>query len=101
MRSPTMRLAYAGAVDFSGRLDATMQAELFRDAPIIGRLLSLVLSPVTKLFEYEVRGTLGQPQAKPHYIPEFLLFLLKPVGLLKELLPGDNAGQPKAPPPKP
>lgn len=96
MRSPTMRLAYGGTVDFEGKLDATMQAELFRDAPVIGRLISLALSPVTKLFEYEVRGTLGRPQPEPRYIPRFLLILLKPVSLLREWLPRDDEPTPEA-----
>lgn len=98
MRSPTMRLEYGGTVDFGGTLDATMQAELFRDAPLIGRLLSLALSPVTKLFEYEVRGTLGRPQPEPRYIPRFLLILLKPVSLLRELLPLDDGTKAQPPP---
>jgi hypothetical protein len=100
MRSPTMRLAYGGTVDFEGKLDATMQAELFRDAPLIGRWISLALSPVTKLFEYEVRGTLGRPQPEPRYIPRFLLILLKPVSLLRELLPHDDETKAE-PPPRP
>ena len=47
--------------------------------------------PVTKLFEYEVKGTLGRPVAEPRYIPRFLMLLLKPTSLLKELLPGPPA----------
>ncbi len=91
MRSAAMRLAYGGTVDLGGKLDATMQAELFRDAPLIGQLLSLALSPVTKLFEYEVKGTLGNPLPEPRYIPRFVMIFLKPTSVLRELF---------APPPK-
>lgn len=98
MRSAAMRLGYGGSVDLGGKLDATMQAELFRDAPVLGRLISLALSPVTKLFEYEVRGTLGHPLAEPRYIPRFLMVLLKPTAVLREILTGSGGERGKTGP---
>jgi hypothetical protein len=91
MRSIAMRLRYRGSVSYEGNLDAIMEAALFRDAPLIGRLLSFALSPVTKLLEYRVEGTLSDPKPEPRYVPKFLMNLLRPISLLKSLLPkGDK-----------
>jgi hypothetical protein len=90
MRSPAMRLQYRGTVDVSKRLDATMEAELFRDTPLIGRLLQFAFTPVTKLLEYRVRGTLTKPEAEPRYIPRFFLMILRPMATLRSLLPKDE-----------
>jgi hypothetical protein len=91
MRSIAMRLRYRGSVSYEGNLDATMEAALFRDAPLIGRLLSFALSPVTKLLEYRVEGTLSDPKPEPRYVPKILMNLLRPISLLKSLLPkGDK-----------
>jgi hypothetical protein len=64
-----------------------MEASLFRDAPLIGRLLSLAFMPVTKLLEYRIEGTLADPKPEPRYVPKVLMNLLRPVSLLKSLLP--------------
>lgn len=90
MRSRAMRLRYRGSVSYEGGLDATMEAALFRDAPLIGRLLSLAFMPVTKLMEYRVEGTLSDPKPEPRYIPKFLMTVLRPITLLKNLLPKGN-----------
>ncbi len=100
MRSPTMRLQYRGTVDTSSRLDATMEAELFRDTPLIGRLLQFAFMPVTKLLEYRVRGTVTKPEAEPRYVPKFLMSILRPIQTLKSLLPSDDKPAP-APQPTP
>lgn len=68
------RLAYAGNVDFDGKLDARVEAELLRDTPMVGKFFSLALWPVSKLFEYEVGGTLGQPIIQPLYLlPKYFM----------------------------
>lgn len=100
LRSLYMRLQYHGTVDFSGNLDARVEAELLRDTWVIGRLVSLVLWPVTKVFEYQVTGTLGQPKMEPLYVPKFLLMPLHPIRTLKDLMPPntENTNAPPAPP---
>jgi len=100
IRSSAMRLAYRGAIDFKGRVDARVEARLLRDAWVIGPLVSLVLSPLTKLFEYKVTGTLLEPQKEPLYIPKPLTFPLHPIKTLKELFSEQKAGTP-APAEKP
>ena len=95
VRSPTMRLAYRGTVDIASRLDARMEAELFRDAPVIGPLINFVLTPFTKLFVYEIHGTARKPIAEPRYVPKFLLAPLRPLKTIRALLPKEDA--PEAP----
>lgn len=90
MKAATMRLQYRGTVDWEGQMDATMEAELLRDVPLVGRMLQFAFTPVTKLLEYRVRGTLGDPEPEPRYIPKFLMTLLKPISILKNLLPKDD-----------
>jgi hypothetical protein len=98
MRAPTMRLQYTGSVDLQGRVDATVQAELFRDTWLVGRIVSLALWPVSKMFEFEVTGTLSQPKAEPLHIPKLLLAPLRPFRTLRELFPEDASTRPNAPP---
>jgi len=97
MRAPTMRLQYLGTVDLQGRVDATVQAEPFRDAWLVGRVLSLALWPVSKMLEFKISGTLNKPQAEPLYIPKLFLAPLHPFRTLKELFPEETAGRTNAP----
>jgi hypothetical protein len=99
VRSPAMRLNYRGSVDLATRLDARMEAEMFRDAPLIGPLLNLALTPFTKLLIYDVKGTLKKPKADPRYIPKLLLAPLRPFKTLRELLPQEELESPPVSPP--
>jgi len=102
MRSIAMRLQYRGSVSYDGTLDATMEAALLRDAPLIGRLLSFALTPVTKLMEYRVEGSLSDPKPEPRYIPKFMMNIFRPFSFLKSLLPkGNQDEKPEATPPQP
>jgi len=91
------RLQYKGTVDFKGRVDARVVAEVLHSTPVIGPLVSLVLAPVAKVFEYKVTGTLADPELKPLRVPGFLLPFLNPLGTLQGIVapPGET------PPPKP
>jgi hypothetical protein len=90
LRSPAMRLAYRGTFDFNGNVDARVEARVLRDLWGIGPLLSLALSPLTKMFEYRVTGTLSQPRKEPLFIPKPLLFPLRPLQTLKEMFGEDK-----------
>jgi len=91
MQEPTMRLRYRGMVDLDGSLNARVEAELLRNGWFPGRALSWALSPLSKLFEYKITGTLGQPKLEPlYFIPKVLLFPLNPYRGLKELFPEDS-----------
>lgn len=85
------RLAYKGTVDFDGRVNARVEAIVLRGAPIVGPLLSLAFSPITKVFEYKVTGTLGNPKSEPLYIPKFIDSILHPFRTLKGVLPAQPA----------
>jgi hypothetical protein len=88
IRAGAMRLRYRGATDLHGRLDAKVEAELLRDLPLFGPLVSTVFWPVTKLFEYKVTGSLDEPKAEPLYLlPRVVLMPLHPVSALKGLFP--------------
>jgi hypothetical protein len=98
IRSTTMRLQYAGTVDLQQNVNARVTAQLLRNLPMIGAMVSWVLSPVGKIFECHVTGQLGEPVVTPIYIPKILLVPLHPFRSLEELFtsPATNAPAPPA-----
>ena len=97
IRSAMMRLEYVGTVDLRQNVNARVTARLLRNTWMIGPVVSTVLWPVSKLFEYRVTGTLKNPKSEPVYVPKLLLLPLHPIRTLEEILP---AGNPEAPPEK-
>lgn len=85
-----MRLDYSGTVDLMGNLNAHVTAELFRDLPGVGQLLSTVSWPATKIFESKVTGTVQNPHSKPIYVPRIFLYMLHPIHTLEDWLPNDS-----------
>jgi hypothetical protein len=101
IRAPAVRLHYSGTVDFEGRVNARMEANLFRDTWLVGRLFSMALFPITKLFEYKVTGTLKNPKSEPLYIlPKFILLPIHPIRTMKDLFTPEPAAEPSKEPPK-
>jgi hypothetical protein len=97
IRSTAVRLQYRGTVDFEGRVKARVEAGLLRDIWLVGPVVSTVFWPVTKLFEYKVSGTLGEPKAEPVFlIPKVVLLPFQmpfhPLRTLKGLFPEDAGG---------
>jgi hypothetical protein len=109
IRSSGFRLLYRGTIDAKKCLNAHVEANLLRDTPLFGHLLSWMLTPVDKIFEYRVTGTLNKPVTKPLYIPKPFLVMLRPFHSLRELLPPPSPAKsnsapgssPAAPPAKP
>lgn len=101
LNSPTVRLLLAGSVDFDTRLNGRLEANIFNEVPLLGPLVNLVLKPVTKLLEYDVKGYLSHPDMELRHIPGFLLAPLHPVETLRELLPGEKSKPVPAPPSEP
>ncbi|MDB6108324.1 MAG: hypothetical protein JWR69_74 [Pedosphaera sp.] len=102
IRAPALRMLYRGTVDFDGRTDAVVEAELLRDTWLVGPLVSRMLWPITKLFEYKVTGTLSQPKPVPLFLPKILSMPLHPFRTLKELMgnpPNTNPPPATVPPP--
>lgn len=99
IRSPAVRLQYRGTLDFEGRVNARVEAELLRNVWLVGPIVSTVLWPVTKMFEYKVTGTLSQPKLEPVYlIPKLMLMPFHPFRTLKSLLPQESETRSNAPP---
>jgi hypothetical protein len=96
IRTPTMRLQYRGDVDLAAdyALNAKVEAELLRDMWLVGPLVSTVLSPVTKLFEYKVQGTLDHPKLEPvTIVPKIMLLPFQPFRIFKGLGLGGGSSQ--------
>jgi hypothetical protein len=72
VRAPAFRLGYKGQVDLEGKLDATVEAQIFRDVWVVGKLFSVALWPVSKAFEAKVTGTLDAPKTDLKFLPNFL-----------------------------
>ena len=67
IRSPALRLEYRGAVDLDGNVNARVEAQVLRDVWLIGPIVSTVLWPFAKMFEYKVTGTLAHPKTELLY----------------------------------
>jgi hypothetical protein len=88
IRASMMRLRYWGTVDLKQQVDAQAEAELLRDAWIVGRVLSLALWPVSKLFQFHITGDLRTPQSEPIYlVPKIVLYPFHPFRASKDLPP--------------
>ena len=101
IRATAMRMNYKGTVDFDQKVDGGMEADLLRDLPVLGYLISKVLWPVTKVFAYEITGTLNDPKTKEKYlIPQALLAPLHPIKTLKDIFNPEPEPAPKPAAPK-
>lgn len=78
MRSAAMRLQYRGAVDFDGNINSRVIAEPLRDTPVIGPVVSSILSPVARLFAYRITGTITEPKSEPINIPAPVMIIFSP-----------------------
>jgi hypothetical protein len=86
LRTLTMRLQYRGDVDLADdyKVHARVEAELLKDMWVVGPLVSTVLKPVTKLFEYKVEGYLGKPTLEPvNVIPKIIMLPFYPLRALR------------------
>ena len=101
VRASVMRLQYWGHASLNGQVDARVQAELLRDTWVIGKVLSLALWPVSKVFEYKITGTLRNPKIEPVFFFERIMLLpFHALHALKEPLPAPSGVLPQtnAPP---
>ncbi len=102
IRSTAMRLKYNGTVDLQSAVNARVEAELLRDVWTVGPLVSALFWPVSKLFEYKITNTLGDPKLEPVFlVPRLVLFPLHPLRTLKNLLPEESSGTRTNAPPLP
>ncbi len=91
IHSTLARLKYSGTVDLKQNVNARIEAQLLRNTPVIGSVISMVLSPISKLFEYQITGTLKNPRREPaHDVSKVLLMPLHPIRSLENLFPSDD-----------
>jgi hypothetical protein len=76
IHSTMMRLQYSGTVDLKQNVNARVTAQLLRNTPVVGSLVSTVLWPVSKIFECQVTGNLDDPVVTTLYIPSFVQKIL-------------------------
>jgi hypothetical protein len=98
VRAPAFRLKYDGSVDFDGNLDAKVEAELFRNTWLFGRMVSAVFWPIAKVLESKVTGNLAAPKSELAHIPKIMLFPVRPIQTIKELLEKDKEKEKKTEP---
>lgn len=96
VRAPAFRLRYEGEVDFDGKLQAKMEAQLLRDTWLVGKVLSTTLWPVSKVFQANITGTLEEPQSSLRHFPGFITAPFKPVFTLRNLLRGQRPAKPES-----
>jgi hypothetical protein len=91
IRSTMTRLEYVGTIDLNQNVNAHVTAQLLRDTWVVGPLVSTVLWPVSKLFEYHITGSLKDPRSEPIYVlPKLLLLPLHPIRTLEDIIPGGD-----------
>ncbi|MGC8988813.1 MAG: AsmA-like C-terminal region-containing protein [Verrucomicrobiia bacterium] len=89
------RLRYHGKTDLEGRVDARAEAEILASTPLVGPFISLALTPLSKVFIFQVNGTLAKPELEPVYVPRLFMHLLRPFHTLRSLFPGGTESTPQ------
>jgi hypothetical protein len=92
IRSPAVRLFYNGTVDFDMNVDAVVEAQVGRDTPLVGPVVSMFFSPFTKLFRSKVTGTLANPKQVPEFlVTKMISPFLHPFRTLRDLWPSSSS----------
>ena len=89
------RLRYHGKTDLEGRVDARAEAEILASTPLVGPFISLALTPLSKVFIFQVNGTLAKPELEPVYVPRLFMRLLRPFQTLRSFFPGGTESTPQ------
>jgi hypothetical protein len=94
IRSTVSRLQYVGTIDLRENVNARVTVQFLRNTPVVGDIFSTLLYPFSKIFEYEVTGSLKDPKTAPYHDVSRLLIIpfempFHPFRTLGELLPTD------------
>ena len=73
-----LSLSGKGAYDFDGSVDFDVQLRLLKAHTVVGKLMRVITYPISKLFEFRLRGTLDDPRWYP---VNFSSDILEKVGL--------------------
>jgi len=84
IRSTLAQLQYVGNINLAGNVNMRATAMLLHNTPVIGSAVSFILTPFTKLFEYQVTGKLKEPKSELVYWPRFLM---NPIRSFEEMFP--------------
>jgi hypothetical protein len=96
LKTPTIRMRYEGSVDFDANVDAKVEGALFRDSGLIIKFFGKLVTPLTKLYEYKVTGTLSEPKMEPLYmLPKLMTLPLKPFKYIWNIFDGDKKKKPE------
>ncbi len=91
IRSTMSRVEYRGTINLQQQVDARVTLEMLRNTPLLGYFISTALRPLSKVFEYRVTGSLGNPRTTPVYVPEIFLFPLHPFRTMGDLFTPSSA----------
>jgi hypothetical protein len=58
----------SGEYFFDRRLDFEVQVKLLKKKTAVGKVIQFVTKPISDLFEFRLRGTLGKPQWSPRHL---------------------------------
>ena len=68
-----LSLAGQGRYAFDGTLDFNVQAYLMREHTLVSKVLRALTYPISKLFEFKLRGTLDEPRWYPEHFSSDML----------------------------
>lgn len=77
--APPVTVILKGKSTFTGELGLIGYVEILRTIPLLGSILNIALVPVSKALEFEVTGTIKNPQIGFLYIPPPLMKLVSPL----------------------
>jgi hypothetical protein len=78
MRCTGFWIKLRGKVDKNKQINARLEAIVSRETPVLGPVLSVAFTPLSKMFEYHITGPLSEPVLEPVFVPRFIMFLLHP-----------------------
>jgi hypothetical protein len=93
IRSPPVRLYYDGTVDFDGNILARVEGTVLDSLPVLGPVVSFLMSPITRPLAYKVSGTLSHPKTEPMLIPKVILAPLHPFKTIKDIFTPSQESQ--------
>lgn len=87
MRSPLMEMILEGTIDYHGHLNMRLIANIFKELWVVGPVISDIMSPFIKAFEFHITGPISSPSIKPLYLPKELTYPLRPFKWILDQLP--------------
>jgi|GEM_PF-978175 len=91
IQASMVRLLYKGTAD-ENTIDALVEAQVLRNTPVLGPIISTITAPIAKVLKYRVSGPLDDPAVKPEYFPGTILEIpFHPLRSLKSILPGTSS----------